>query len=87
MTPRKRIVLRREIAAAEANGDHELAERLRKEYEYYGIETCAVDGMCQTRCPVNINTGDLIRRLRSENQDKPGRYRLEDRRTAVGHHG
>ena len=49
------MVLRREIAAAEANGDHELAERLRKEYEYYGIETCAVDGMCQTRCPVNIN--------------------------------
>ena len=45
-------------------------EHLRKEYEYYGIETCAVDGMCQTRCPVNINTGDLIRRLRSENQDK-----------------
>ena len=28
-------------------------EHLRKEYEYYGIETCAVDGMCQTRCPVN----------------------------------
>ena len=51
-------MLRREIAAAEANGDHELAERLRKEYEYYGIETCAVDGMCQTRCPVNINTGE-----------------------------
>ncbi|BAI64767.1 FAD/FMN-containing dehydrogenase [Rothia mucilaginosa DY-18] len=70
LTPRQRIVLRREIAAAEVNGDHELAERLRKEYEYYGIETCAVDGMCQTRCPVNINTGDLIRRLRSENQDK-----------------
>ena len=54
LTPRQRIVMRREIAAAEMNGDHELAERLRKEYEYYGIETCAVDGMCQTRCPVNI---------------------------------
>ena len=50
LTPRQRIVLRREIAAAEANGDAKLAERLRQEYEYYGIDTCAVDGMCVTRC-------------------------------------
>ena len=49
LTPRQRIVLRREIAAAEANGDTKLAERLRQEYEYYGIDTCAVDGMCVTR--------------------------------------
>lgn len=72
LTPRQRIVLRREIAAAEANGDTKLAERLRQEYEYYGVDTCAVDGMCVTRCPVLINTGDLVRRLRAENQDALG---------------
>ena len=34
------------------------------------IDTCAVDGMCQTACPVLINTGDLVKRLRPENAGK-----------------
>ncbi|WP_193078768.1 FAD-binding and (Fe-S)-binding domain-containing protein [Brevibacterium aurantiacum] len=67
LTPRERIVLRREIARAEAAGDEELTRTLRREYDYDGIDTCAVDGMCQTACPVFINTGDLVRRLRQEN--------------------
>lgn len=70
LTPRERIVLRREIAAAEASGDTALAATLRKEYDYDGVETCAVDGMCQTACPVLINTGDLVRRLRAENANR-----------------
>lgn len=67
LTPRERIVLRREIARAEAAGDEELTRTLRSEYDYDGVDTCAVDGMCQTACPVFINTGDLVRRLRQEN--------------------
>ncbi len=66
-TPRQRIVLRREIAAAEARGDAALAKELRRDYEYDGVQTCAADGMCVTACPVLINTGDLVRRLRKEN--------------------
>ena len=65
-TPRQRIVLRREIAAAEARGDKDLARRLQEDYDYEGTQTCAVDGMCVTACPVLINTGDLTRRLRRE---------------------
>ena len=65
-TPRQRIVLRREIAAAEQRGDDALARRLREDYDYDGTQTCAVDGMCVTACPVLINTGDLTRRLRRE---------------------
>jgi len=68
LTPRQRIVLRRELADAEAAGDAALVKELRADYEYDGIETCAVDGMCQTACPVLINTGDLVRRLRAESQ-------------------
>lgn len=67
LTPRQRIVLRREMAAAELRGDDALAARLRKDYEYDGVQTCAADGMCVTACPVLINTGDLVRRLRKEN--------------------
>ncbi|NEN04752.1 FAD-binding oxidoreductase [Diaminobutyricibacter tongyongensis] len=66
LTPRQRIVLRRELVDAEAAGDDALAQELRAEYEYEGVQTCAVDGMCQTACPVLINTGDLVRRLRAE---------------------
>ena len=67
LTPRQRIVLRREMVAAEQRGDDALAARLRKEYDYDGVQTCAADGMCVTACPVLINTGDLVRRLRKEN--------------------
>ncbi len=65
-TPRQRIVLRREMAAARAAGDLELLGALEKDYDYDSIDTCAVDGMCQTACPVHINTGDLVKRIRAE---------------------
>ncbi|MBK0417481.1 FAD-binding oxidoreductase [Leucobacter sp. CSA1] len=66
LTPRQRIVLRRELVRAEANGANALADELREMYRYDGVETCAADGMCAVACPVNINTGDLVRRLRAE---------------------
>ena len=68
-TPRERIVLRREMARAKASGDAVLLGILEEEYEYDAVQTCAVDGMCQTACPVLINTGDLTRRLRAESAD------------------
>lgn len=65
-TPRQRIVVQRAIAEAELRDDAGLAKELRAAQEYEVVETCAVDGMCQSACPVLINTGDLVRRLRSE---------------------
>src|SRR5690606_34534004 len=35
--------------------------------QYDGLDTCAVDGLCAAACPVDINTGSLIKRLRREN--------------------
>jgi L-lactate utilization protein LutB len=35
-------------------------------YKYQGEETCAADGMCQVKCPVKINTGELIKSIRQE---------------------
>lgn len=66
-TPRRRIVLRRAMKTLEEKGDHATRKILLKDYDYDGLETCAVDGMCATSCPVNINTGDLVKRLRREN--------------------
>lgn len=70
LTPRQRIVLRREMADAEAAGDTTLLAEIEKDYQYDGVDTCAVDGMCQTACPVQIDTGDLVRRLRGEQRNR-----------------
>jgi D-lactate dehydrogenase len=67
-TPRQRIVIQRAIASAEVSGEHELASRLKEQEVYDVVQTCAVDGMCQTACPVSINTGDLVRQMRHEAQ-------------------
>ena len=66
LTPRQRIVARRAAETARQDGDTELALRLDEEYDYDGVATCAVDGMCATACPLLINTGDLVKRLRKE---------------------
>ncbi|WP_375386275.1 FAD-binding and (Fe-S)-binding domain-containing protein [uncultured Microbacterium sp.] len=70
LTPRQRIALRREMQIAEAEGNVELLRDLQDDYEYDGVETCAVDGMCKNACPVDINTGDLVRRLRQESRGR-----------------
>lgn len=70
LTPRQRIVLRRELARADAAGDEALVHELEQDYQYEGLDTCAVDGMCETACPVQINTGDLVKRLRAEHVGK-----------------
>ncbi|MCY7286861.1 MAG: FAD-binding oxidoreductase [Cryobacterium sp.] len=64
LTPRQRIVTLRAIEQARLDGDLALAAELEKDYVYEGVETCAVDGMCQTACPVNINTGTMMKQIR-----------------------
>jgi len=66
ITPRQRIVLRRERERARLAGDQDLVRELDREYAYDGLDSCAADGMCQTACPVSINTGELVKRLRAE---------------------
>ncbi|RTE65246.1 FAD-binding oxidoreductase [Amphritea opalescens] len=71
LSPRQRIVIWREIARLEASQeDPERLKELRKEYLYQGIDTCAACGLCSTTCPVEINTGDLTRLLRSRNNQR-----------------
>ena len=66
-TPRRRIVIRRELKKMQQSGDQAQYNTLLNQYQYDGMDTCAVDGLCATACPVDINTGDLIKRLRREN--------------------
>jgi D-lactate dehydrogenase len=66
-TPRRRIIIRRVLKKLEVAGDTANYNLLLDQYQYDGMDTCAVDGLCATACPVDINTGDLIKRLRREN--------------------
>jgi D-lactate dehydrogenase len=66
-TPRRRIIVRRALKELQLIGDRKNHDLLLSQYQYEGIDTCAVDGLCASACPVDINTGDLIKRLRNEN--------------------
>ncbi len=78
-TPRQRIAIWRRIQQLEDLGylidaqRQELAQ-LKHDYQYYGIDTCAATGLCAERCPVGINTGDLIRELRSATTSRFGQH-------------
>jgi D-lactate dehydrogenase len=66
LTPRQRVVIRREIARQRSSsGNVNVLASLLEDFNYYGLETCAVDGLCALACPVNINTGDLTKHLRA----------------------
>ncbi|MBL7700212.1 MAG: FAD-binding oxidoreductase [Chitinophagaceae bacterium] len=66
-TPRRRIVIRRELERLKHSGDTATHAMLRKQFQYDVLDTCALDGLCANACPVDINTGDLVKRLRNEN--------------------
>jgi D-lactate dehydrogenase len=71
LTPRQRITTYREISRLTASGDNpQLLSELKKDFNYLGIDTCAATGLCAERCPVGINTGDLVRELRHVNNAK-----------------
>jgi D-lactate dehydrogenase len=65
-TPRQRIVLRREQARLRARGDEAGLAALSRDLDYASYETCATDGMCATACPVEIDTGTFVKRMREE---------------------
>ena len=68
LSSRMRIAAQREIARlAETGEDDALLSRLRKQYSYYGEQTCAGDGLCSVSCPMSINVADLTHEIRRAN--------------------
>lgn len=68
LTPRQRIAVNREIQRRKEN--NEQYKELEKLYIYDGEQTCAVDGLCATSCPVDINTGALTKDIREHRNSK-----------------
>ncbi|MBD0842147.1 FAD-binding and (Fe-S)-binding domain-containing protein [Streptomyces sp. TRM68416] len=61
-TPRQRIVLQREMARHRA--DSPLVLSLTQDYAYDAVDTCAGDASCAVSCPVDIDTGAAMKKLR-----------------------
>ena len=71
LSSRMRIAVQREICHLEATGENpERAATLRRQYKYYGDQTCATDGLCSTSCPMKINTGELTHLIRQLDMNK-----------------
>lgn len=66
LTPRQRNAVARKINQLTG------AQRKQwiKQYQYYGIETCATTGMCQVACPVDIDTGAYMLSLKPKKSYK-----------------
>jgi D-lactate dehydrogenase len=65
LTPRQRIVVRREMTRQQQLGGSELLTQLDRDFPYMALDTCAADGLCATTCPVSIDTGKLVKRFRA----------------------
>lgn len=70
LSPRQRIVLYRELQRRRTAGETVEASELENIFEYQGLDTCAATGLCAERCPVGINTGDLVKQLRTAKYQK-----------------
>jgi len=75
LTPRQRIVVRREMQRLKDAGGNGAYAALDAEFPYMALDTCAVDGLCATACPVSIDTGQLTKRFRRLRQSKSAQER------------
>ena len=65
LSSRMRIAVQREIRHLETTGENpQRLATLKRQYKYYGDQTCATDGLCSTSCPMKINTGELTHLIR-----------------------
>ena len=75
LSPRQRIVGLREMARLQAAGeDDRRLETIREAYQYQGLETCAADSLCSLTCPVGINTGAMMLKVRSQQRGKTAQW-------------
>ena len=65
LTPRQRIAVMREAQ------EFQLNEFEIRQFNHFVNETCATDGLCEIECPVNINTGKMVKELRSPGNMDP----------------
>ena len=72
LTPRQRVVVRREMQRLKEAGDAAGYAALDADFPYMALDTCAVDGLCAPACPMGIDTSQLtkyFRKIRHSEQE------------------
>lgn len=64
LSPRQRITVFREMQRQRR--EEGLHADWQATFDYQAVDTCAATGLCELRCPVGINTGELVLKLREQ---------------------
>lgn len=64
LTPRQRIVAFREMQRRK-DQKADIPSDWERAFQSMAIDTCAATGLCELKCPVGINTGELVLKLRA----------------------
>lgn len=65
LTPRQRVSLWRHISRMQAVGDEQTGNWIKR-YDELGTALCATDGICTTKCPLQVDVAGFVRERRSE---------------------
>ncbi len=71
LSPRQRIALARRAVSLPAD-EQQMVEHAAGDLS---VDSCAATGMCASRCPVGINTGTWILKLRAQHASEEGQWR------------
>lgn len=67
LSPRQRIAVYRAIQQGLKDGrEPHITASISQSFSYSGEATCATDGLCAIACPVGIDTGKLIKKIRAD---------------------
>ncbi len=67
LSARQRIVVQRELSILRSDESQlRRVKKIEKDFDYAGDKTCATDGLCSITCPVDIDTGVYIKKLREQ---------------------
>lgn len=67
LSSRQRIYTLRTIAGLRRDGHNDEADRWESAFRNMGVNMCAVDGLCATRCPLSIDIAGYIKSRRGAN--------------------
>lgn len=68
ISARQRIVVQRELNRLKQTGEDPVKyKNISKSFNFQGDDSCAGDGLCSISCPLSIDTGVFIKKIRNEN--------------------
>lgn len=73
LTPRQRVSLWRHVAHLKLQDPHE-ASKWEQAYDALGTALCATDGICTTKCPLQVDVAQFVKDRRGQTMTDFNRY-------------